>query len=132
MLLRGSLPPQTGRSSEDGRFTIVNVPPAELMRQVQAGQPMLDCRAECSGAWGQNRQQVRILDATGRWQALALLVLCRILFGGFGVRGAQSSNVRRRIAERWEKMTPKEREKYRQSFCGCWGSFQPPEAKPSA
>ena len=52
----------------------VNVPPAELMRQVQAGQPMLDCRAECSGAWGQNRQQVRILDATGRWQDLALLV----------------------------------------------------------
>src|ERR1700739_4689980 len=51
-----------------------NVPPAELMRQVQAGQPMLDCRAECSGAWGQNRQQVRILDATGRWQDLALLV----------------------------------------------------------
>jgi hypothetical protein len=52
----------------------VNVPPAELMRQVQAGQPMLDCRAECSGAWGQNRQQVRILDASGRWQDLALLV----------------------------------------------------------
>jgi hypothetical protein len=52
----------------------VNVPPSELMRQVQAGQPMLDCRAECSGAWGQNRQQVRILDATGRWQDLALLV----------------------------------------------------------
>jgi hypothetical protein len=52
----------------------VNVPPADLMRQVQAGQPMLDCRTECSGAWGQNRQQVRILDATGRWQDLALLV----------------------------------------------------------
>ncbi len=52
----------------------VNVPPAELMRQVQAGQPMLDCRADCSGAWGQNHQQVRILDATGRWQDLALLV----------------------------------------------------------
>lgn len=52
----------------------VNVPPAELMRQVQAGQPMLDCRAECAGAWGQNRQQVKIDDATGRWQDLALLV----------------------------------------------------------
>jgi hypothetical protein len=52
----------------------VNVPPAELMRQVQAGQPMLDCRTECAGAWGQNRQQVRIDDATGRWQDLALLV----------------------------------------------------------
>jgi hypothetical protein len=66
------------------------------------------------------------------WQALGLLALCRILFGGVGVRGVRSSNFRRRMAERWEKMTPEEREKYRQSFRGCWGPFQPPESKPSA
>jgi hypothetical protein len=53
----------------------VNVPPDQLMREFQAGQPMLDCRLDCSGAWGQNRQQVRTLDATGRWQDLALLVM---------------------------------------------------------
>jgi hypothetical protein len=53
----------------------VNVPPDELMRQFQAGQPMLDCRVECGGAWGGSRQQVRVLDATGRWQDLALLVM---------------------------------------------------------
>jgi hypothetical protein len=52
----------------------VNIPPDQLMRQVQAGQPILDCRTECSEAWGQNRQQIRILDATGRWQDLAVLV----------------------------------------------------------
>ena len=52
----------------------INVPPEQLMREVQAGQPMLDCRTECGGAWGQNRQQARILDATGRWQDLGLLV----------------------------------------------------------
>lgn len=52
----------------------VNVPPDELMRQFQAGQPMLDCQLDCSGAWGANRQQVRSLDATGRWRELALLV----------------------------------------------------------
>jgi hypothetical protein len=58
------------------------------------------------------------------WQALALLVLCRILFGGFGMRGGgrdfARSRIRRRVAERWERMTPEEREKYCQGFRGRW------------
>jgi len=66
------------------------------------------------------------------WQALGLLALCRILFGGCGWRSSARSNVRQRMAERWEKMTPEEREKYRQSFRGRWGSFEPPESKPTA
>jgi hypothetical protein len=53
----------------------VNVPPEELMRQFQAGQPMLDCRLDCGGAWGANRQRVATLDATGQWKDLALLVM---------------------------------------------------------
>ena len=48
------------------------------------------------------------------WQALGLLALCRILFGGFGRHGFQRSNFRRRMAERWERMTPEERERFRQ------------------
>ena len=56
------------------------------------------------------------------WQALGLLVLSRILFGlrmglGWGHRG----HWRARMAERWEKMTPEEREKFRQGMharCG--------------
>jgi len=51
------------------------------------------------------------------WQALAILVLCRILFGGLGLHGSGRSNVRRRIeervAERWGAMTPEERERLR-------------------
>ncbi len=67
------------------------------------------------------------------WQALGLLALCRILFGGFRLSGGSSrSNIRQRMAERWERMTPEEREKYRQSWRGRWGSFQPPDPKPSA
>jgi hypothetical protein len=59
------------------------------------------------------------------WQALGLLALCRILFGGFG-GGARRSNFRRRMAERWEHMTPEEREKLRQSMRSrCSGSAQP-------
>jgi len=48
------------------------------------------------------------------WQALGLLALCRILVGGFGMHGSGRSNVRRRMAERWEHMAPEERERFRQ------------------
>ena len=59
------------------------------------------------------------------WQALGLLVLSKILFGGFrggwGHRGRWS----RRMQERWEQMTPEEREKFRkgmQSWCSRRGT----------
>jgi hypothetical protein len=54
------------------------------------------------------------------WQALAMLALCRILFGGFGMHGGPRSGMRRRMAERWERMTPDERERMRQSWRGRW------------
>ncbi len=67
------------------------------------------------------------------WQALGLLLLCRILFGGLGVRGSHHSNMRsrmrRRMAERWEQMTPEEKEKVRERWGRC--GFEPPEAKPT-
>ena len=65
------------------------------------------------------------------WQALALLALCRILFGGFGGRGGRRSRsafrsrmadrMADRVADRWEHMTPEERERFRQRIrerCG--------------
>jgi hypothetical protein len=63
------------------------------------------------------------------WQALGLLVLCRILFGGFHGHGAgPGSRARRRARERmeqrWEQMTPEEREKYRQRRGGYCGPVQ--------
>ncbi|HET7442055.1 MAG TPA: hypothetical protein VFJ47_12195 [Terriglobales bacterium] len=57
------------------------------------------------------------------WQAVGLLALCRILFGRLGGRGFYRSNFRRRMAERWESMTPEERERFQQGMrgrCG-WG-----------
>ena len=56
------------------------------------------------------------------WQALGLVALSRILFGGF--RGRPRYGWRRRMAERWEQMTPEEREKFRQGMRGC-GGFEP-------
>ena len=55
------------------------------------------------------------------WQAVGLLALCRILFGGLGRHGSGHSNYRRRMTERWERMTPEERERARQSWRGRWG-----------
>jgi hypothetical protein len=59
------------------------------------------------------------------WQAVGLLALCRILFGGFGVRGSTRSGVRRRMAERFERMTPEERERMRAGLLARCG-FVPP------
>jgi len=57
------------------------------------------------------------------WQALGLLALCRILFGGFGIHGRRrpGPGFRRRmpdrmadqVAERWERMSVEEREQFR-------------------
>jgi hypothetical protein len=52
-------------------------------------------------------------------QALGLLVLCRILFGGLGRRGGPPGFWRPRMAERWQQMTPEEREKFRAGVWSC-------------
>ena len=78
------------------------------------------------------------------WQALGLLALCRILFGGFGGGGHRSNPRRRmrdrvsdrvgeRMSERWEQMTPEEREKFRQGMrSGCGGQTTPLNSEPRA
>jgi len=60
----------------------------------------------------------------GFWQALGLLVLSKILFGG--LRGpAANMHWRRRMMERWEQMTPEEREKFREGMRGRCGGRGP-------
>jgi hypothetical protein len=57
------------------------------------------------------------------WQALGLLILSKVLFGGFRGRPGPM-HWRQRIANRWEQMTPEEREKFRQGMregCGRFG-----------
>jgi hypothetical protein len=54
------------------------------------------------------------------WQALGILVLSKILFGGFRGRPGYGGPWRRRMNERWESMTPEERARFRQGmFGGC-------------
>ena len=59
------------------------------------------------------------------WQAVGILALCRILFGRIGGRGFQRSRFRGRLAERWERMTPEERERFRQGMRGRCGFGTP-------
>ena len=64
------------------------------------------------------------------WQALGLLVLCRILFGGLGSHGSGRPNFRHRMKERWERMTPEEREKFRHSWRSRCADFATPPSEP--
>ena len=72
------------------------------------------------------------------WQALGLLALCRILFGGFGMGGGGGhrnssrrmdgrirERIRERMDERWEEMTPEERERFRHERHGRGGQTTP-------
>jgi len=66
------------------------------------------------------------------WQAVGILVLCRILFGSLGGRGGHRSRFRGRMSERWGRMTPEEREKFREAMRGRCGPFGPSAAEPKA
>ncbi len=73
------------------------------------------------------------------WQAVGLLVLCRILFGGLsgghrgghGMRRHMRGRMGERWGERWEKMSPEERERFRQGMRGRCG-FGEETAAPQA
>lgn len=65
------------------------------------------------------------VKSIGFWQALGLLVLCRILFGGLGMRPGMFG-MHRRMHERWMQMTPEQRDEFirqrRSWFEGKWAS----------
>ena len=65
------------------------------------------------------------------WQTLGLLVLSRLLLGGFRGPWRGGMHWRGRMMERWAQMTPEERDKLRAGMQGRCGPFAPPapEAK---
>ena len=63
------------------------------------------------------------------WQALGVLVLSKILFGGFRGGHRRHWGWKRRMFERWEHMTPEEREKFRETMRSRCGSLGPTAAK---
>ena len=75
--------------------------------------------------WNRLMPNLFHLPAITFWQAVGLLALSWLLFGGwrgFGGRGWGSRGPwRRRMQERWEQMTPEEREKMRAGMGGRCG-----------
>lgn len=67
------------------------------------------------------------------WQALGLLLLSRILFGGLRGRGGWHGHWRqRKWRERWESMTPEERAHLREHFERRCGHRSAPPAESAA
>lgn len=64
------------------------------------------------------------------WQSVGLLALARILFGGLGLHNSARSNMRWRMGERMGRMTPEERERFRQRMRERWGFGSPASGGP--
>lgn len=56
------------------------------------------------------------------WQAVGLVILGKLLFGGFHRHGSRRGKDWRRMRDFWERMTPEERERFRQAMGGSWGT----------
>lgn len=92
------------------------------------------------GLWNALLPALFGLPAISFWQALGVLLLCRILFGGFGMSGRRSHSSSRhardhiadrvadRVAERLDNLTPEERERLRQRMRERWGE-EPPKGQ---
>lgn len=84
------------------------------------------------GLWNVLMPAIFSVKAISFWQALGLLVLSKLLFGGFRGFPAGGPRWRRRMAERWEQMTPEEREKFKQGMRGRCGPRGNREAEAQA
>lgn len=85
--------------------------------------------------WNALLPQIFGLQRITFWQGVGLLLLSRILFGGFhrhsGHRDQWKLRMKHRMRERWEHMTPEEREKFRKGMhCGR-NPFAQPEEHPA-
>jgi len=79
--------------------------------------------------WNNILTVVLHVSAVTFWQALGILVLSKILFGGFkgkgrwGHRNEKWRREREEMHEKWHTMTPEEREKIKQEWrnrCRVW------------
>ncbi len=80
--------------------------------------------------WNNVLVNVVHVSAVNFWQALGILVLAKILFGGF--RGAHWGRHRwnQQMQQKWMNMTPEEREKFKAEWrTRCGGRFT--EQKPA-
>jgi hypothetical protein len=85
------------------------------------------------GLWNGVLTDVLGVKAVTYWQALGILVLSKILFGGFPRKGRgrfRGPWRRRMMQEEWQSLTPEQREKMRRGCCSgpdCAGDELPPD-----
>lgn len=85
------------------------------------------------GLWNAILPVVLGVKAISFSQALGILVLSKILFGGFGGRGWRGSPAwKQKMKQRFDNMTPEQREQFKAEWknrCGGrWGRFEKTEA----
>lgn len=79
------------------------------------------------GLWNAILVPVVHVSAVTFWQAAGILLLSKILFSGFrggGRFGGRRHEWRQEMKEKWQNMTPEEREKMKQEWrqrCNRWG-----------
>ena len=73
------------------------------------------------GLWNVLIPAIFGLHAITFWQAVGLLVLSKILFGGFRGGPGRGMHWRGRMKEKWARMSPEEREKFSQGISGRFG-----------
>jgi hypothetical protein len=79
------------------------------------------------GLWNWLMPPLFGLHALTFWQGLGVLMLSWILFGG--LRGGPARYRHRKFRERWEEMTPEQREKFRAGMYGCGRDLGAPVAE---
>lgn len=74
--------------------------------------------------WNAILPQVLHAGVINFWQAAGLLLLAKILFGSFGGWRRKRGEWRQRMFEKWDHMTPEDREKFKERMkarCAKWG-----------
>jgi len=82
--------------------------------------------------WNSVMPAVFDLKAVSYWQAVGLLILSKIFFGTFRGRSGRGLHRQRGMLERWEQMTPEERDRFRQGMRHPCGEPGGPTAKAEA
>ena len=80
--------------------------------------------------WNWLMPSVLGLKAITFGQAIGLVLLSKILFGGFHAPWAGRRRWREQMQERWVQMTPEERERFREGMRGRCGWTRDPRSVP--
>jgi hypothetical protein len=82
--------------------------------------------------WNETMPALFHFPVINLWKALDLLILSKLLFGGFrGAWGGRHMYWKNRMQQKWMNMTPEEKEKFKQEWKNrCGRSFEEEKPQP--